>query len=66
MAQNLAYLPEGYTPATSLTDVTAGVFAPIQVNEAHTAAEFNPDLAATNGYLYQAEVALGLNVGDRS
>ena len=64
MAQNLAYLPEGYTPATSLTDVTAGVFAPIQVNEAHTAAEFNPDLAATNGYLYQAEVALGLNVGD--
>ena len=64
MAQNLAYLPEGYTPSTSLTDVTAGVFAPLQVNEAHTAAEFNPDLAATNGYLYQAEVALGLHVGD--
>ena len=64
MAQNLAYLPEGYTPSTSLTDVTAGVFAPLQINADKTAAEFNPDLAATNGYLYQAEVALGLKVGD--
>ena len=64
MAQNLAYLPEGYTPATDLTAVTAGVFAPIQVNAGHTAAEFNAELAATNGYLYQAEVALGLKVGD--
>ena len=64
MAQNLAYLPEGYTPATDLTAVTAGVFAPIQANAGHTAAEFNPDLVSANGYLYQAEVALGLKVGD--
>ena len=66
MAQNLAYLPEGYTPATDLTAVTAGVFAPIQVNAAHTAAEFtiDPAVIASNGYLYQAEVALGLKVGD--
>ena len=66
MAQNLAYLPEGYTPSTSLSDVTAGVFAPLQVNVAHTAAEFTTDAAvvAVNGYLYQAEVALGLKVGD--
>ena len=66
MAQNLAYLPEGYTPATDLTAVTAGVFAPIQVNADHTAAEFTTDAAviASNGYLYQAEVALGLKVGD--
>ena len=66
MAQNLAYLPEGYTPATELTAVTAGVFAPIRVNEAHTGAEFSTDeaLVAANGYLYQAEVALGLKVGD--
>ena len=66
MAQNLAYLPEGYTPATDLTAVTAGVFAPLQVNAAHTAAEFTTDAAvvAANGYLYQAEVALGLKVGD--
>ena len=66
MAQNLAYLPEGYTPATDLTAVTAGVFAPIRVNADHTAAEFTTDPAviAANGYLYQAEVALGLKVGD--
>ena len=66
MAQNLAYLPEGYTPATDLTAVTAGVFAPIQVNADHTGAEFTTDPAviAANGYLYQAEVALGLKVGD--
>ena len=66
MAQNLAYLPEGYTPATDLSAVTAGVFAPIRVNEGRTAAEFGTDdaLVAANGYLYQAEVALGLKVGD--
>ena len=66
MAQNLAYLPEGYTPATDLTAVTAGVFAPVQVNADHTALEFTTDEAvvAANGYLYQAEVALGLKVGD--
>ena len=66
MAQNLAYLPEGCTPATDLTAVTAGVFAPIQVNADQTAAEFttDPAVVARNGYLYQAEVALGLKVGD--
>ena len=66
MAQNLAYLPEGYTPATSLTAVTAGVFAPLKVNADQTGAEFTTDEAvvAANGYLYQAEVALGLKVGD--
>lgn len=66
MAQNLAYLPEGYTPATDLTAVTAGVFAPLQVNADQTAPEFttDPAVVAKNGYLYQAEVALGLKVGD--
>ena len=66
MAQNLAYLPEGCTPATDLTAVTAGVFAPLQVNAGQTAAEFttDPAVVARNGYLYQAEVALGLKVGD--
>ena len=66
MAQNLAYLPEGCTPATDLTAVTAGVFAPIQINAGQTAAEFttDPAVVAKNGYLYQAEVALGLKVGD--
>ena len=66
MAQNLAYLPEGCTPATELTAVTAGVFAPIQINAGQTAAEFttDPAVVAKNGYLYQAEFALGLKVGD--
>ena len=66
MAQNLAYLPEGYTPATDITAVTAGVFAPLQLKADHSGLEFSTDPAvvAKNGYLYQAEVALGLKVGD--
>ena len=66
MAQNLAYLPEGYTPATDQNAVTAGVFAPLRINADNTAAEFttDPAVVASNGYLYQAEVALGLKVGD--
>jgi uncharacterized protein (TIGR02145 family) len=66
MAQNLAYLPEGCTPSTDLTAVTAGVFAPVRINADHTSAEFttDPAVVATNGYLYQAEFALGLKVGD--
>lgn len=66
MAKNLAYLPAGMTPATDLTAVTAGVFAPIRVKADQTGAEFTTDEAviSSNGYLYQAEVALGLKVGD--
>ena len=66
MCQNLAYLPAGYTPATDLTKVTAGVFAPLQLNADGSAAEFttSADVVASNGYLYQSEVALGLKVGD--
>jgi uncharacterized protein (TIGR02145 family) len=66
MTQNLAYLPEGATPSTDNTAVTAGVFAPLKINDAQTAAEFttDPDVVAANGYLYQAEFALGLKVGD--
>ena len=65
MAQNLAYLPEGKTAATDLTAVTAGVFAPIRVKADKTGAEFANDATtiATNGYLYQAEAAFGLEVG---
>ncbi len=66
MAQNLAYLPEGCTPATEVSAVTAGVFAPLQVKADHSGLEFSTDPAvvAKNGYLYQAEFALGLKVGD--
>lgn len=66
MASNLAFVPAGMTPSTDLTAVTAGVFAPLKVNDAKSAAEFTTDEAVVtaNGYLYQAEVALGLKVGD--
>lgn len=66
MAKNLAYLPEGMTPSTDNTEVTAGVFAPLKVKADKTGAEFATDEATidANGYLYQAEVALGLKVGD--
>ena len=63
--ENLRYLPQGMTPASSLNSVTAGVFYPIKVNAGQTAAEFTNDEAEikAKGYLYQAEVALGLKVG---
>ena len=64
--ENLRYIPEGFTPSNSLTAVTAGVFYPIVVNAGQTAAEFSTDenVIKAKGYLYQAEVALGLKVGD--
>ncbi len=66
MAQNLAYVPAGFTPASELTAVTAGVFMPLKLNADGSAAEFATDdeTIAANGYLYQSEVALGLKVGD--
>ena len=66
MAQNLRFVPEGLTPSSDLTAVTAGVFCPLKINEGHTAAEFDTSSEGitANGYLYQAEVALGLKVGD--
>ena len=65
MASNLAYLPDGMTASTDLTQTAAGVFAPVRINAEHTAAEFTTDAKdiASNGYLYQAEVALGLKPG---
>lgn len=64
--ENLRFIPEGFTPSNSLTAVTAGVFYPIVVNAGQTAAEFSTDenVIKAKGYLYQAEVALGLKVGD--
>ncbi len=66
MTQNLRYVPEGITPSDDLASVTAGVFYPIVVNEGQTAAEFSKDVTVIEkrGYLYQAEVALGLRIGD--
>ena len=66
MTQNLRFVPEGLTPSSDLTAVTAGVFCPLKINEGQTAAEFDTsqDGIVANGYLYQAEAALGLKVGD--
>ena len=66
MAQNLAYLPEGITPCADINNVKGGVYAPLQLKADGSAPEFTTDAAviASNGYLYQAEIALGLAVGD--
>lgn len=65
MTQNLHYVPEGVTPCADLTNVTAGVYMPVVVNEGHTAAMFGTaEDALYQGYLYQSEFALGLQVGD--
>lgn len=64
--ENLRYLPAGMTPASNLNAVTAGVFYPIVVNAHQDGAEFSTsaEVVKAQGYLYQAEVALGLKVGD--
>lgn len=66
MCQNLAYVPLGSTPSSDLTAVTNGIFYPLKVNAGNTALEFTTDaeVIAAKGYLYQAEFALGLKVGD--
>ena len=66
MTQNLRYVPEGITVGDELTNVTAGVYYPVVVNAAQTGLEFSKDadVIEARGYLYQAEVALGLKIGD--
>lgn len=66
MTQNMRYVPEGFTPSSELTAVTAGIFCPLKLNEGKNAAEFDTseEGIAAKGYLYQAECALGLKVGD--
>jgi len=64
MARNLRYLPDGMTPSTDLSAVTAGVFAPVVSDGTAAVFSTDPDVIAARGYLYQAEIALGLKVGD--
>ena len=66
MAKNLRYVPAGFTVSSDLTAVTAGVFNPLVLNADGSAAQFSNDdaVVAAQGYLYQAEVALGKKVGD--
>ena len=65
MAENLRYVPEGYVPCSDLNNVTGGIYMPVVMKEDKSALTFGT-LAdvASQGYLYQSEVALGLNVGD--
>lgn len=64
MTENLRYVPEGYVPCSDLGNVTGGVYMPVVVADGKAA--FSSDNAdiERQGYLYQSEVALGLNVGD--
>ena len=64
MARNLRYLPDGMTASTDVTAVTAGIFAPVVSDGTAAVFSTDPDVIAARGYLYQAEVALGLKVGD--
>ena len=66
MTQNMRYVPEGIEVSNDLTQVTAGVFYPVVVKADNSGAEFSRDITVikAHGYLYQAEVALGLQVGD--
>lgn len=64
MTENLRYVPEGYVPGSDLNKVDSGVYLPVVVADGKAA--FSSDKAdiEKQGYLYQSEVALGLNVGD--
>lgn len=66
MTQNMRYVPEGITVGDNLNNVTAGVYYPLVLKEDLSAAEFskNIEVITARGYLYQAEVALGLKIGD--
>ena len=66
MSENLRYVPEGMTPSSDLNNVTAGVYYPLVMNADNSGLAFSTDAAVikANGYLYQAEVALGKKVGD--
>lgn len=63
MAKNLAYVPDGITPCNELSNVTAGVYYPLTVVDNARAFATDDETIAANGYLYQAECALGLEVG---
>ena len=64
MARNLRYVPDGLTPSTDANAVTAGIFAPVVSDGTAAVFSTDSDVIAARGYLYQAEVALGLKVGD--
>ena len=66
MAENLRVIPSGLTPCDDITNLTAGIYYPIVLNDDHSVAVQTRDesVIKSNGYLYQIETALGLAVGD--
>ncbi len=66
MAENLRMIPTGLTPSDDITNLTAGIYYPVVLNEEKTAAVQTRDesVIKSNGYLYQVETALGLAVGE--
>ena len=66
MAENLRVIPSGLTPCDDITNLTAGIYYPIVLNDDHSDAVQTRDesVIKSNGYLYQMETALGLAVGD--
>ena len=66
MADNMRYVPKRFTPSADLNNVTAGVYYPVVVKTDQSGLEFSTDDAVIlkQGYLYQAEAALGLRIGD--
>lgn len=64
-AENLRYLPDGITPCSSLNNVTGSIYYPLKVNDAKDGLAFDSSEEGirAKGYLYQAEVALGHNIG---
>jgi len=69
MQENLRYIPSGLTPSDDATNVNAGIWYPLVIDEltADKAtvkfSKYEEDIIA-NGYLYSSEVALGLKPGD--
>ena len=60
MAQNLRYVPEGMTPCCDTSDHWAGLYCPV----ASSVMTDDPEVVEAQGYLYTADVYLGLKFTD--
>lgn len=70
MTENLRFLPEGYTPSSSVEQVDNGVWYPLVPDEQTWSSDAvalrfstDPEVIRTNGYLYSLDVAFGLTPG---
>lgn len=62
MASNLRYVPEGMTPCKDTSDHFAGIYCPVK----SSVMTDDPEVVAELGYLYTAEIYLGLKFKDIS